>query len=118
MSLGKKLRSLRQKAKKTMKEQGEMFGVKLNTVYRWEHDQARPDAQTLEKLADYYDAPLDWLLQENIIDSAIEQECGASYSANIIEQRILKILRKLPDNCRHRVLGYVEHVYMEIHDIR
>jgi len=115
MSVGKKLRSLRQKAKKTLKEQSEIFDVKLNTVYRWEHDQTKPNMLMLEKIAKYYDVTLDWLLHDGSDDGQSEYENNASYPMNNIEQRIIKMLRKLPENEKYRILGYMDHIYVETH---
>ena len=59
-SLGEKLRKLRRKDRKTMEEASLIFGVSLNTLYRWEHDKAIPRKYMLEKVAEYYNLPLDY----------------------------------------------------------
>ena len=106
MSLGEKLRSLRLKTKKTLHEQSQLLGVSMNSVYRWEHDLATPRKAMLKTMADYYSVPLDWLLAE-----------GASASlVSDIEQKLLSMFRKLPDNRRYTVLGYVERITVEAYD--
>jgi len=103
MSLGEKLKGLRMKTKKTLTEQSRILKVSMNSIYRWEHDLAVPRKPTLRIMADYYGVPLDWLL----LDSA-----SASLVSDI-EQNLLGMFRKLPDNNRYKILGYVERMYVE-----
>ena len=103
MSLGEKLRSLRIKTKKTISEQSRLLRVSMNSVYRWEHDLATPRKPMLKVMADYYGVPLEWLLLEGASASLISE----------IEQNLLGMFRKLPDNNRYKVLGYIERMYLE-----
>jgi len=103
VSLGEKLRSLRLKGKKTLHEQSAILGVSMNSVYRWEHDLAVPRKSMLKTLADYYSVPLDWLLSESAAASLVSD----------IEQKLLCMFRKLSDNSRFKVLGYVERMCVE-----
>ena len=103
MSLGEKLRSLRQKGKKTLVEQSAILGVSMNSVYRWEHDLAVPRKPMLKKLADHYAVPLDWLLSESAAASLVSE----------IEQNLLCMFRQLSDRSRFKVLGYVERMCVE-----
>ena len=103
MTLGEKLRSLRLKGKKTLYEQSKNLGVSMNSVYRWEHDLAVPRKPMLKTLADYYSVPLDWLLSESSSASLV----------NDIEQKLLCMFRKLSDNSKYKVLGYVERMCVE-----
>ena len=103
MSLGEKLRSLRQKGKKTLSDQSFMLGVSMNSVYRWEHDLAVPRKPMLKKLADHYGVPLDWLLSESSAASLVSD----------IEQKLLCMFRQLSENSQYKVLGYVERMCVE-----
>ena len=103
MSLGEKLRNLRLKTKKTLHEQSQLLGVSMNSVYRWEHDLAVPRKAMLRTMADYYAVPLDWLLSEGAAASLVSD----------IEQKLLCMFRKLSDNSRYKVLGYVERMCVE-----
>jgi len=106
MSLGEKLRNLRLKGKKTLHEQSAMLGVSMNSVYRWEHDLAVPRKPMLKALADHYSVPLDWLLSESAAASLVSD----------IEQKLLCMFRKLSDNSKFKVLGYVERMCVEEYD--
>ncbi|MCL2628791.1 MAG: helix-turn-helix domain-containing protein [Oscillospiraceae bacterium] len=103
MSLGEKLRNLRLKTRKTLCEQSKILSVSMNSVYRWEHDLALPRKPILKMMADYYGVPLDWLLSEISSSSLISNS----------EQVLLSMFRKLPDNSRYKVLGYVERMCVE-----
>ena len=103
MSLGEKLRSLRLKTKKTLSEQSRLLKVSMNSIYRWEHDLAIPRKPMLRRMADYYGVPLDWLVMEGSSASLVSE----------VEQNLLGMFRKLPDNNRYKILGYVERMYVE-----
>ena len=105
MSLGEKLRNLRLKTKKTLSEQSKILKVSMNSVYRWEHDLTVPRRPMLKLMADYYGVPLDWLLSESASASLVSE----------VELNLLGMFRKLTDNNRYKVLGYVERMYMEIY---
>jgi len=107
MSLGEKLRNLRIKMKKTLYEQSLLLGVSMNSVYRWEHDLAVPRKSMLRTMADYYAVPLDWLLSEGASASLVSEA----------EQKLLGMFRKLSDNNRYKVLGYVEHMVVAELDV-
>jgi len=100
MTLGEKLRALRRKTKKTLNEKGKILKVSMNTVHRWELNLAVPRKPMLKAMADYYDVPLDWLMSESA-SASLEHE---------IEQDLLCMFRSMPDNCKGKVLGYMERV--------
>ena len=103
MTVGKKLKELRLNAKRTLKDESRIFNVSLNTVYRWEHDLAVPRKSMLKTMADYYSVPVDWLLSESAAASLVSD----------IEQNLLCMYRKLSENSRYKVLGYVERMCVE-----
>lgn len=61
-TLGSRLKSLR----KNMQLTGEEFGVKMNvskpTVSLWESDKRTPNAEMLQKIANFFDVSVDYLL--------------------------------------------------------
>ena len=103
MSLGEKLRNLRQKTRKTLQEQSELLGVSMNSVYRWEHDLAVPRKSMLKTMADFYAVPIDWLLSESAAASLVSD----------LEVRLLSMFRKLSESSKYVVLGYVERICIE-----
>ena len=108
VTLGKKLRNLRQKERQTLKEQSKIFDVSLNSIYRWEHDITMPKNSTLLKIAEFYDVSLDWLLAENPVEDKLVD--SISHTGSNEEQQLLSMFRKFSDSNKYRVLGYVEHM--------
>ena len=103
MTLGEKLRTLRLKDRKTLCEQSLLFGVSMNSIYRWESDLATPRKATLKIMADYYDVSMDWIVSEST---------SATLVSNV-EVRLLNMYRKLSDHSRYKVIGYVERICIE-----
>jgi transcriptional regulator with XRE-family HTH domain len=114
MSVGEKLRHLRLTSKKTLKEQSELFGVSLNTVFRWEHDLTTPRKSVLQKISVYYGVPMEWLLQEDISHENMGSGSDAQPEDDN-EWQLLKMYRKLSITDKYKVLGYIERVYIEEH---
>jgi len=86
-----------------MSEKGRTLNVTMNTVHRWEIDSAVPRKSMLKKMADYYGVPVCWLLSETSASSLAEET----------EQNLLMMFRALPDNYKHKILGFVERTYAE-----
>ena len=120
MTIGEKLRILRIKTKRTLKEQSEIFDVSLNSVYRWEHDLTAPKKSTLRRIAEHYDVPLEWLLQEDADESALVAVKSSPYpegNLDHLENQLLKMFKKLSENKKYKILGYLERVYVEDMDV-
>ena len=103
MTLGEKLRNLRLKDKKTLREQSLIFGVSMNSIYRWEHDLAVPRKPLLKNMADYYSVTMEWIIAENTAASLVSE----------VEVKLLGMFRKLSNSSRYKVLGYVERICVE-----
>ena len=116
MSIGERLKKLRVNAKKTLKEESELFNVSLNSIYRWEHNLCVPRKLILKRVADYYDVPFEWLLHGGIGgDSADCDGCILNAERNA-EQKILKMLKKLSESSKYKILGYIERMCVEEED--
>ena len=111
MTLGEKLKNLRKKLNLTLKDQCELLGVSLNSVYRWEHNLAIPRMSTLNTLADFYNVSLEWLLLQNVRKNWLAP--AVTPIINDIEQQLHSTLRKLSSNDKYRVLGYIERMCMD-----
>ena len=113
MSIGETLRNLRLKTKNTLREQSEIFGVSVNTIYRWEHNLAVPRKSVLKEIASYYKIPLEALIQGTLTETPPEQIVVAVPSGGDTEQQLLYMFRKLSDCNRYRILGYMERICVE-----
>ena len=112
MSIGEKLRNLRLSASRTLKQQSEILGVSLNTVYRWEHDLIIPKLSVLKQMADCYNVTYEWLLNEGSAESIIKPVSNLN-GATVIEYQLLRMFRQLSVDKKNKVLGYLERMYVE-----
>ena len=113
MSIGSKLKKLRLQMKNTLKEQSEIFNVSINSIYRWEHDLAVPRKSALKKMAGFYDVPLEWLLSEISVQENTKCDVCILNPESNAERLLLKMFRKLSDNLKYKILGYIERVCVE-----
>lgn len=113
MNISERLRKLRLKTKKTLKEVSKILNVSLNTVYRWEHDLSIPRKSALRKIAEYYDVPFEWLIHGS---AGVENSKYNIYTLipdSDTEERILKMIKNLPERSKYRILGYIERMCVE-----
>ena len=110
MSLGEVLKTIRIRARKTLKEQGQFLKVSLNTVYRWENNLAIPRKSYLKAISHKYDIPLEWML---LCIAGGEDIEPLAISLNEVEQDLLEAFRKLSDSNKYKALGYMERMAAE-----
>ena len=98
MTFGEKMKYLRFKTQKTLKEQSELLGVKLGTLYRWESDYSHPRKLALVKIAAYFGVSPDWL-SSDVASVSLTGE---------IECRMLAAFRLLPNGYKLKTVKYIE----------
>ena len=113
MTVGEKLKDLRMKAKKTLKEESEIFNISINTVYRWEHNLTTPRKSILKKIADFYKVSFKWLIYEGTEEEKNKCKGCTLHPENYAEQQLLYMFKKLSENNKYKILGYVERIYVE-----
>ena len=111
MSIGERLNDLRLKMKRTLKEQSEVLGVSLNTIYRWEHNLTVPRKSSLTKIASLYNVSLDWLINGNMPEES--HKPLSIYPEDDAEHLLIRMFRELSDYNKYRTLGYIERIYIE-----
>lgn len=62
VSIGSRLKKLRNEKDLTQEKLGEMIGVVKSTISQYETNTSRPDYETLQKLADFFNVSVDYLL--------------------------------------------------------
>lgn len=63
MEIGQKLKELRKSEKMTQRQLAEELGISRVNYTRYETDAARPDFETLIKIADFFDVSLDEIFE-------------------------------------------------------
>jgi len=123
MTLGQKLKELRVRGNKTLKEQSGIFGVSVNSLSNWEKDKTIPRKSKLEHIAAHYGIPVDFLQSDKTETEKAQKETdendtpvNENENVNVEidpEQMLFDIIRKLPKYSQHRLLGYCEKLYLE-----
>lgn len=62
MSFGDRLRSLRKEKNLTLRELANELGISYSALGKYERNEHQPDFDTLEKIANYFDVRVDWLI--------------------------------------------------------
>lgn len=63
--LGKRLKDLRTRTKLRQEDVATKIGIARTTYAMYEQNKREPDNETLQKLADYFDVSIDYLLGRN-----------------------------------------------------
>ncbi|MDR3148471.1 MAG: helix-turn-helix domain-containing protein [Oscillospiraceae bacterium] len=132
MTLGDRIKNLRQAHNISKKEFAEMFGAKPHTVTYWEKDTFAPRLDKLMKIAKHFDVSAEWMLygseqEENIRESAASEDDGTAnpitYSDTEKQDRMTANVNKLSPSQQIRLLDYInsligEHSAEQVRDIR
>ncbi|MDF9529836.1 MULTISPECIES: helix-turn-helix domain-containing protein [Bacillus cereus group] len=71
---GENLRKLRKKQNLTMKELGQKLNLAESTISGYENGNRKPDYDTLNKFADFFEVSTDYLLGRNVTKSSTNDE--------------------------------------------
>lgn len=84
MDIGEKIKILREKKGKTQLDIAKYLGVTYQTIYKYEKGIAIPPADTLKKLADFFNVSTDYLLGRTEVEKIDEklQDNNIAIAAN------------------------------------
>jgi transcriptional regulator with XRE-family HTH domain len=103
-TLGEKIRGLRLRDKRSLKDESLLLNVSMNSLYRWEHDLVIPRKPMLMRICEYHNVTMEWLVSEATkIPSMVDEE----------EDKLLGLYKRLPSPVKYKVLGYVERMCVE-----
>lgn len=74
MTLGDKLKELREEKELTTREMSKILNIGKSTFSNYENDVRRPDYDTLSKIADYFDVSIDYLLGRTTIKNLPKED--------------------------------------------
>ena len=99
MTLGQKIKKLRNEKSLTQKDLADQVHVTFQTVSKWENDENEPDVQTLRELSKLFGCSMDYLLSEEEEEQQPKEEVEAVPSEPvtktiIIHQRELHVCER------------------------
>lgn len=107
----KRLIELRNAEGLTQTELARRLDISRSTLGMYELDRRRPDIETLERLADYFNVDMDYLLgNTNKSTKLIERK---ELPLTGLERSLLGYFRALPDFEQGMLLGYAQRLYDE-----
>lgn len=72
--VGKRLRELRKKKNMTMKELGQKLSLAESTISGYENETRKPDLEILNKIADFFEVSVDYLMGRTEKSSVLDDE--------------------------------------------
>ena len=98
--MAKRIAELRKKKKLSQIEFAEKFGIGRSTIAMWETGDRKPDAETLQKLADFFDTTTDYLLgrDDSNRSGGMSQDYGSRATKKYLDLRLINTSEELPDN--------------------
>ena len=81
ITIGNKIKQLRQRRNLTQEDLGEALGVSFQAVSKWENNIALPDIALVPTIARYFGVSIDELFDysKNDIDRAVDEICSRAY---------------------------------------
>ncbi|WP_416144950.1 helix-turn-helix domain-containing protein [Planococcus koreensis] len=110
--LSKRLKTLRTKSNKTQSDFAKIIGVARTTYAMYEQGQREPDFATLQKIADYYEVSVDYLLgrEEKKNPSWGDQAEFEALMNNPQEDQFYKEFKESPEERRKALLAAWEYL--------
>ena len=102
MKFSENLYNLRKEKGLTANNLAKILGFMENTIYAWEKERAQPNIETLNKLADYFEVSVDYLLGRTDELGIIQKENSLSKN----ESELLFLFKKLDTVKQNKVIGY------------
>ncbi|TCP61237.1 helix-turn-helix domain-containing protein [Baia soyae] len=107
-TLKERIVELRKKNKLSQEQLAKKFGVGRSTVAMWETGDRTPDADTIQKLADFFDTSTDYLLGRTDVSYSAEQfqstrkgfgrDHGSKATKKYLDLQICNTLKGLPES--------------------
>lgn len=107
---GDRIKSLREQRGKTQKQLADIIGVTPAAIGLYEQNRRTPDAETLKKLANYFDVSIDYLLCYTDIKNSYKEKIKKliDENATIAAHRIDGYDDELPEEAKQQLMDYIE----------
>lgn len=111
MTFSERVKTARIQERYSQSELSRMVGVKPNTVWRWENDKAKPDSETIVKIARALNTSVAYLLGETNIPEAPSEHMYTNES-DVIKKAKRIAQQSEQDNFRNAVLGWTNDFFI------
>jgi len=102
MNFANNLKNLRESNNITQEQLAEYLKVSRPTVAGYETKSRQPDYERLEKIAEYFNVSIDYLI------TGYEQKNKEILKENILDQEVLRSYRTLTIESKQDVLNYIQ----------
>lgn len=106
MSIGKRIKQLRDKDNLTMKELAVEIGCAPGQISDWEKDKKQPSAGSIISLSNFFNVSTDWILkgEDPFFNAKIDTQYQKGESLSELEEELLSLFRGIDDESGKRDL--------------
>lgn len=102
VSFGERLRLLREERKLGQKEIGNLLGVSVSSVGKYENGERTPSPDTINQLADFFDISADFLLGRSKVRESAEKILDKFNIDNDLPEGALKEFEEVKNYILHK----------------
>lgn len=109
------LKSLRLSRELTQEQLSEILKVSRSAIGMYENGSRKPDFETLERIADYFNVDLDYLLGRSVKTTYIPSNGDNSssfWSLSAAEERLISYFRELNEEEQEKILSYTDDLVL------
>lgn len=107
MAFPRILSHLRERTKTKQKDLAKVLGVTASVVSQYEKGKALPGYDVMEKIADYFEVSVDYLLGRDKTALKTEQWLDEKYSGRLSRRQLLELCDALPAEKRRLLHGFL-----------
>lgn len=110
MKINEKLKQLRTNKKLSQNELAKILNVSLSSYQKYEREKnsVTPSLDVLNRISDYYNVTIDYLLGKETSENDVFNILSAQYNLTELEKDILKTYSTLPPNVRKELNKYIK----------
>ena len=110
MKINEKLKQLRTNKKLSQNELAKILNVSLSSYQKYEREKnsVTPSLDVLNRISDYYNVTIDYLLGKETSENDVFNILSAQYNLTELEKDILKTYSTLPPNIRKEFNKYLK----------
>lgn len=114
--LKEQLKKLRESRKLTKKQVATLLDISERAYLTYEYGEREPRLETLQKLADFYNVSLDYLVGREIGEPETIEKLVSEFNMTALEKEILEGYLDLPDNLRGDFMEFLQKSVQKIQE--